>query len=180
MVNIWIDPRDFRRRFFVNMEREFAEAEELINRLLFKTVNEVDFLNQENKPYYYGYQVIVGSDGRPYVREFGNLKQSPKGELELAKTREPLLDTTYNEKEKTFIITAEMPGVNKEDIKININDKEVTIKAEKGDKKYFSQIPLESKTDNESIKATYSNGILELKIKVKEETKTKGKEVKVE
>ena len=77
-------------------------------------------------------------------------------------------------------ITAEMPGVNKEDIKVHVSDQYVTVHAEKGEKKYHSDIPVNVELDDASAKATYANGILELKIKLKQAPKSKSKEIRVE
>ena len=73
-----------------------------------------------------------------------------------------------------------MPGVNKEDIKVNVSDKYVTIHAEKGDKKYHTDIPVDAELDDSSAKATYTNGILELNIKLKQAPKEKTREIKVD
>jgi HSP20 family protein len=73
-----------------------------------------------------------------------------------------------------------MPGVNNEDIKLNVTHQYVTIHAEKGDKKYHSDIPVSVNLEELSAKAAYSNGILELKIRLKEASKPKGKAIKVE
>jgi HSP20 family protein len=56
----------------------------------------------------------------------------------------------------------------------------VTIHAEKGDKKYHADIPVSVELDESSAKASYTNGILELKIKPKEASKVKGKAIKIE
>jgi HSP20 family protein len=72
-----------------------------------------------------------------------------------------------------------MPGVTKQDIKVNVADGFVSIHAEQGEK-YHTDIPVNVQLDDASAKATYSNGILELKIKLKEAPKLKGREVKVE
>ena len=90
--------------------------------------------------------------------------------------RIPLVDTTLDEKQNTWRFTAEMPGLNKEDIKLNISDRSVTVHAEKGDKKYHTDIPVDAASDGASAKATYTNGVLELKIKIKHAPKTKAKE----
>jgi HSP20 family protein len=84
-----------------------------------------------------------------------------------------------NEKENTLTITAEMPGLDKENIQVNLAGKYVSIHAEKGDKKYHTDIPLNVEIAD-SAKAIYTNGILELKIKLKEASKPKGKAIKVE
>ena len=70
----------------------------------------------------------------------------------------------------TASVTAEMPGVDKEDIQVNLADEYVTIHAEKGDKKYHIDIPVNVGV-RDSAKAAYTNGILELKIKLKENPK---------
>jgi HSP20 family protein len=100
--------------------------------------------------------------------------------VEQTGVRAPLVDTALDEKQNTLKITAEMPGVNKEDVKIAVSDKYVTIHAEKGEKTYHADIPVDVKLDDASAKATYSNGILELKIKLKQTQKSKGKEIRVE
>jgi HSP20 family protein len=163
------------------MDREFTEAEDMLNRM-FRTVRDIAPTTGTSAdfPYYYGYQITVGPDGRPRIREFGNVKPAAKGLVEQSGVRQPLVDSVLDEKENIQKITAEMPGVNKEDIKLNVTDQYVTIHAEKGDKKYHADIPVSVDLDESSAKASYSNGILELKIRLKESSKPKGKAIKVE
>lgn len=178
---MWRDRESgFRRRLFEDMDREFAEAEEMLNRM-FRTVRGIKPEEiSTNFPYYYGYQVTVGPDGKPHVREFGNIKPSTKGLVAPSDTREPLVDTVLDEKENMLVITAEMPGVTKQDIKVSVSEGYVSVHAENGDKKYQTNIPVDVALDEKSAKATYANGILELKIKLKEAPKPKATEVKVE
>ena len=61
----------------------------------------------ESGPYYYGYTMTVGPDGKPVVKEYGNVKP---GLLPTSDTREPLVDTIVDEKEKVVKLIAEMPG----------------------------------------------------------------------
>jgi HSP20 family protein len=169
-------------RLLETIDKEFAEAEDMLNRM-FRTVREINPSDLvSNTPYYYGYQITVGPDGKPHVREFGNIRPSAKGLIEQAGVRAPLVDTAINEKQNTLRVTAEMPGVNKEDIKVNVSDRYVTIHAEKGDKKYHTDIPVDVELDDSSssAKATYTNGILELSIKIKQAPKEKAKEIRVE
>ena len=170
----------FGRQLFEDIDREFSEAEEMLNRM-FRTVREMKPSDISGVfPYYYGYQITVGSDGKPHVREFGNVRPSARGLVEQSGVREPLVDTALDEKEHTLTITAEMPGVTKQDIRVNISEDHVSIRAEKGEKKYHTDIPVNVALDDTAAKATYANGILELKIKLKEPPKPKAKEVKVE
>jgi len=180
LPDIWRNPW-MGRSLFEEMDREFAEAEDMLSRM-FRTVRDIapSASSSTELPYYYGYQITVGPDGRPRIREFGNVKPAAKGLVEQSEVRQPLVDTVLNEKENTLTITAEMPGVNKEDIRLNVTDQYVTILAERGDKKYQADIPVSANLDESSAKAAYSNGILELKIRLKEASKPKGKSIKVE
>ena len=175
---MWKETFSF-RDLMDDMDREFATAEETLKKM-FRTVREEDTQPLKgNFPYYYGYQVNVGPDGRPRVKEFGNVRPTMSGLVEQSEIRDPLIDTNFNEKENTYVVTAEMPGVTKEDIKVSISEHTVTIRAEHGDKKYLSEIPFDKKLDDTLAKSTYTNGILELKIKAKEQPKPKYKAIKV-
>jgi HSP20 family protein len=170
----------FGRRLFEDIDKEFSEAEEMLGRM-FRTVREMNPSEITGTfPYYYGYQITVGPDGKPHVKEFGNVRPSARGLVEQSRVREPLVDTALDEKENILTITAEMPGVTKQDIRVNISEDHVSIHAEKGQKKYRTDIPVNVALDDASAKATYANGILELKIKLKQPAKPKAREVKVE
>ena len=128
-------------------------------------------------PFYYGYTMTVGPDGKPVVKEYGNVKP------ELAPTsnlREPMVDSIVDEKEKKVKLVAEMPGVEKSDVKIVVQDKLVDISAEHGEKKYHANVPIKYKVDENSAKASYKNGILELVFNLIEDEKPIGKTVEVE
>jgi HSP20 family protein len=131
----------------------------------------------ESGPYYYGYTMTVGPDGKPVVKEYGNVKP---GLLPTADTREPLVDTIVDEKEKVVKLIAEMPGVEKTDVKIVVENKTVDLSAQHGDKKYHVKVPVKYKVDENSAKASYKNGVLQIIFKLIEEEKQKGKTVEVE
>ena len=176
---MWKDQWGFRDRFFEQVEREFSEAEDMLNRM-FKAAAESGVEGSRTQPYFYGYQITVGTDGKPHIREFGNLKPSQKGLLEQNEVRQPLVDTSINEKENTMIITAEMPGITKEDVKVTVEEGLVKIHAEKGNKKYHTELPVDEELDADTTKASYINGVLELRIQFKKPRKPKSKDIKVE
>lgn len=128
-------------------------------------------------PIYYGYTMTVGPNGKPVLKEYGNVKP---GLLPTSDNREPIVDVIVDEKEKQMKLVAEMPGVEKTDVKILVQDKLVDISAEHGEKKYHTKVPINHKVDENSAKASYKNGILELVFKLIEDTKPKGKKVEVE
>ena len=130
-----------------------------------------------NGPYYYGYTMTVGPDGKPIVKEYGNVKSELTANSDI---REPIVDTIVDEKEKKVKLVAEIPGVEKSDVKVVVQDKSVDISAEHNHKKYKVNVPIKYKVDENSAKASYKNGILELVFKLVEEQKPKGKTVEVE
>jgi HSP20 family protein len=107
--------------------------------------------------------------------------------------RQPLADVFETDKE--VVVTVELPGVNKEDIDVRVTENSVEVKAEvksevKEEKEgfyraertyegFYRVIPLPTEVKANEAKATYNNGVLEIRIpKAKEETKAK--KVKVE
>ncbi|MBI3639970.1 MAG: Hsp20/alpha crystallin family protein [Thaumarchaeota archaeon] len=156
----------FRRmsRPFMNMDDIFEEFKDSGNL-------------QTYGPYYYGYTMTIGSDGKPIIKEYGNVKPAL---LPTSDVREPFVDVLVDDKEKVLKLVAEMPGVEKKDIKIVVEGRTVNLDAEHGEKKYSAKVPIRQKVDEDSVKATYANGILEVRFKLKEDEKLKGKTVEVE
>jgi len=140
-----------------------------------------DDVFEENSPksglYYYGYSMTVGPDGKPVVNEYGNVKPDL---VPTSDTREPHVDTIVDEKEKLVKLIAEMPGVEKSDVKIVVENKIVYLSAKHNEKKYHVKVPVQYKVDENSAKASYKNGILQIVFKLAEEKKPKGKMVEVE
>jgi HSP20 family protein len=157
--------------FFKRMSRSVMNLDEI-----FDEANKSGTI-QSYGPFYYGYTMTTGPDGTPVVKEYGNVKP---GQLPTSDIREPLVDTLVDEKEKVLTLVAEMPGVEKKDVKVVVEDKTVCIDAEHGKKKYHAKVPIKQKVNKDSAKASYTNGILELKFKLEEPEKPKGKTVEVE
>ncbi len=89
------------------------------------------------------------------------------------------VDEMINEKERILKLLAEMPGMEKSDIQVNVAYDIVSIRAERGERKYGTKIPLKYDIDENSVKAKYANGILELTFSLIE-VKLKGKIVSID
>lgn len=55
----------------------------------------------------------------------------------------------------------------------------MSVDAEHGNKKYHARVPIKRKVDADSVKATYTNGILEVQFKLKGDDRPKGRTVEV-
>lgn len=123
-------------------------------------------------PYYYGYTVTIGPNGKPITKEYGNMKPNLLSES----IRNPLVDKIVNDKVVKLI--AEMPGLEKNDIKIHIENNMLEIKGERNNKKYKSTVKITEKIDTKSSTATYTNGILELQFDLLK-TNPKNKSIRI-
>jgi len=150
------------------MEKAFSEQfkeleRELPKSLIRETKSPDGSTKKEIGPIVYGYSVTIGPDGKPVVREFGNVR---KGDgtpwKEIQDKREPLVDVVSSDKEVRVI--AEMPGVEKGDINVTINDRSLVISVDNDDRKYYKELDLPGVVDPKRGKSTYNNGILEVTI----------------
>jgi HSP20 family protein len=175
---------DMRKEMERQFEQQFKDIEskapkDLVKEYETSTGGKV----REYGPFVYGYSMTIGPDGRPKVREFGNVKSpfSSRGFFTrplISSEREPLADVTTNDKEVKVVV--EMPGVSKENIKVNVYDNSLEVTTTGTDRKYHEVIEIPPETNIETVTSTYKNGILEITFKKKEQTKPKGKQIKVE
>ena len=125
-------------------------------------------------PFVYGFSYTAEPGKEPVFQEFGNIRPSSRG-IEPTLGREPLVDV-MDEKDK-YKIFVELPGVDKEKVKLDVAEDSVQLKTE-DDKKFYKMINLDSAVDPDSSKASYKNGVLTLELEKKE--KRTGKEIKIE
>ncbi len=108
-----------------------------------------------------GFSVTTAVGGEPVVESFGNIKQTPAGPS-VEEVREPLIDIFDEEHE--IKVLAEMPGINAEDIRLDLKDDILDIRAESGKRKYHKEVLLPTPVKSQTMTSRYSNGILEIGI----------------
>ncbi|OKY77523.1 MAG: Molecular chaperone HSP20 family, IbpA [Candidatus Methanohalarchaeum thermophilum] len=112
---------------------------------------------------------------------------------ELQKTGKPSPFIDVMEQDNEITVTADLPGVSKDDIEISLSDRVLTISAERSREeteekegfvrkersvgKYHRKIRLPSDVDEENTEATFQNGVLEIKLPKKE--KEKGEKIQI-
>lgn len=184
---------------FDDMDREmdniFGQLEDIQNNAPKELVREYQTPDgatiREVGPLVHGYSMTIGPDGKPRVREFGNMKSASQlgvtgtrgtatksSPQQITAEREPLVDLNTTDKEVKVVL--EIPGVKKEDIKLNAFDEAVEVTANNPQRKYHRIIDLPKEANPETAKSTYQNGILEITFSKKENAKPKGKEIKIE
>jgi HSP20 family protein len=180
------NPEWFRRRrgrdpFFGDIDRMFHEMERMMEEE-FKVFTEnvpKDYVKErklpdgstvkEWGPFVYGYSMRIGPDGKPEIRQFGNIKKSLKGP-EVKEEREPLVDIVETNNEIRVVV--EMPGVEKGDIKLHGTEDALTISVDTPHYKYYKDVELPAKVKVKEAKSTYKNGVLEVVIPTVEPPKS--------
>lgn len=179
----------FRNWGFEDMDKIFREMEKTMEEE-FKTFTSrvpKDYVKErklpdgttvrEWGPFVYGYSVKIGPDGKPEVREFGNVKPSRYGP-QVKEEREPLVDIIETDGEIHIVV--ELPGVEKNDVKLHGTENTLTISVDTPQRKYYKEVALPAKVKVKEAKSEYKNGVLEVTLpKAEDKKKPKGEPINV-
>ena len=110
----------------------------------------------------YGFTINTAGGGTPKVETFGNIKKTPEGP-KVDEEREPITDI-FDEKAE-FVIIAEMPGIEENDLKIDLKEDILEISAKGKNRTYRKEILLPAKAIKSNLRHKFTNGILEIRIK---------------
>jgi HSP20 family protein len=175
--------------FFGDIDRIFREMEKRMEEEFKNFTEKVpkDYVKErklpdgstvkEFGPFVYGYSMKIGSDGKPEIQQFGNIKKSLKGP-EVKEEREPLVDVMDTNGE--IRVVAELPGVEKTDIKLHGTEESLEINVDTEQNKYYKEVKLPAKVKVREAKSTYKNGVLEVIIPKVDSKKPKGEQIDIE
>ena len=110
----------------------------------------------------YGFTINTAGGGSPKVETFGNIKKTPEGP-KVNEEREPITDL-FDEKDELMII-AEMPGIEENDIKIDLKEDILEVSAVSTSRTYRKELLLPLKVLKSNLRHKFTNGILEIRIK---------------
>lgn len=175
---------------FSNIDDMFREMEKMIDEKLKSFTEKVpkEYVKErklpdgstvkEMGPFVYGYSMKIGSDGKPEIQEFGNIKKGLKGTPQVKEEREPLVDIV--ETNEDIHVVAELPGVEKTDIKLHGTEDSLTISVDTPNYKYYKEAALPVKVRVREAKSRYKNGVLEVIIpKAEASNKPKGEPIDI-
>ena len=128
---------------------------------------------------------------RPFPSLLGRDRWLPIRPLSI---RMPSIDV-YEEKD-SVVVKAELPGMTKEDIEVNLTGEHLTIKGEKKEDKevkeddyyrrersygsFMRTVTLPCEVKSEEIKASFKDGVLEIQMPKTEDAKKKSVSVKID
>jgi HSP20 family protein len=139
------------------------------------------------QPFVYGFSVKFDENGKPVIGKFGNIKppderveplDEAEEEIPAGLVREPLADVM--EEDAEIVVVIELPGVQKEDIKLNAGDDSIDITTT-GERKFQKHVDLPARINPDVAKARYTNGILEIRLeKIGKKKKEKGANIPID
>jgi len=154
---------DRRRSFFDDIfgTDTFEDIEDMIRHM----IESIGTDELPDRPFVYGFSVTQRPGEEPAFREFGNVPpdremEQPEAHAVHIGERKPLIDVL--ETEDNVHVIAEMPGIEKKDIRLDATESVVDLHASHGERKYSEHIDLPVKVDPDSAEATYKNGVLEV------------------
>lgn len=190
-------PEWFKRRrkiskdpFFGDVDDMFREMEKMMDEELKNFTQKVpkEYVKErklpdgstvkELGPFVYGYSMKIGPDGKPEIQEFGNIKKGFKGAPQVKEEREPLVDIVDTNGEVRVV--AELPGVEKSDIKLHGTEDSLTISVDTLQSKFYKEVDLPVKVKVREASSSYKNGVLEVVLpKAQSENKPKGEPINI-
>lgn len=161
------------RRWFGDFlpEEMFQQIEEMMDRMM-REMNAGTLFDSEafeemlrnpegTSPFVFGFSMKVGPDGKPIIQRFGNPPMDVGAES--IPSLEPLVDIV--EENDEIIVIAEVPGVERDEIKVRIKGTSLTIHADNPERPYHKVIELPSEVRKEDAKSAIRNGVLEVRLK---------------
>ena len=201
----FLPERQRRRRTFDpfsfggDMDDEFEQMRRYMDQMMKSAMRGGLVGSSSNEPFVYGFSLRVGPDGKPVFQEFGNTSKARKmgpaqsqaassgrgrswaaeddEETEGPQGREPLTDVI--DCGDSIAVTVELPGVERDNIKLEIADMLLTIKVDNEARRYFKEVQLPAPVKEEAAKASYKNGILDITLTKKVPPKKKGTKIEV-
>ncbi|MCD6279455.1 Hsp20/alpha crystallin family protein [Candidatus Micrarchaeota archaeon] len=172
---------------FDEMEIDFDDIKRMAEKMMRDMmtspgISEEDLERMARDPNYrvFGFSIRITPEGKPIIREFGNIKPKASESKITLNEREPLIDVFESRDGKKISVIAEMPGVAKENIDLDLSDHMLIIKSTDKQRRYYKEVPLPSDVDSNDVRATYNNGVLTVEFKKVSKQAKKTKKIKID
>ena len=163
------DKRKTMRDLMDDLDDYFEDLEREIQEVVKRNIDSAKL----DKPFVSGFTLNVGPEGKPSIQIFGDSPVRHDG------FRSPINEQVVDLKEGLLRIILEMPGVEKQDIKVDATESTAEVTAEREEKRYRAQLTLKAPVEPDSGKAEYKNGMLEILFSLKDKANKGFKRVNV-
>jgi HSP20 family protein len=160
--NPWWRRRKKKSPWFDDIYEELEKLGYLIDETIQKASEDSSDKTPIRRNRVQGFSIKVGPDGKPKIYEFSS-RQPQQFEDDLDDDPEPLVDII--EDDETMVVLAVLPGVTKDSIDLRVTETCLTVSVETDDFEWYNEFKLPTKVDPNSARASYKNGVLEVKMK---------------
>ena len=149
---------------FADLDRFFAEICRSGKGISFEEMIEEVFGDKKGRGnrIVHGFSIEIRPDGKTRVREFGKRPSGRRGPLSM-REHNPTADII--EGKDNVAVTVAIPGVEREDIDINVTGDALEITVKNPKRKYDEHLMLPCLVKPKTMKATYKNGVLDVIVK---------------
>jgi HSP20 family protein len=161
LSNPWWRRRKKKNPWFNDIYEELEKLGDLIDETVQKAFENSSEKTPVRRDRIQGFSIKIGPDGKPRIHEF-NSRQPRQNEPEIGDEPEPLVDII--EERETLVVLAALPGVNKDDIGLRITENCLTVSIDAADFEWYEELKLPTGVDPKSARASYKNGVLEVKV----------------
>jgi len=158
----WWKRRKKKDPWFNDIYDELERLGDLIDETMQKALDNTSKDTPTKHNRFKDFSVKVGPDGKPRTREFNN-RQPRQAESEVSDEPEPLVDVI--EEGETVVVLVALPGVDKDDIDLRLTGNTLTFSVDAADFEWYDELKLPARVNPKSARASYKNGVLEIKVK---------------
>jgi HSP20 family protein len=176
--DFWTNPsQGTSNDFYSAFEEHMKRIQELMNKKIKQSANQEGQGKDSSGPWIYGWTYSTGSDREPTFQEFSNIpRDHHEQSLQITDRPEPYID--IQEEEKEVYVTIEIPGVEKKDIDLTVQNETLTIDINHEQRGFHKTIDLPAPVRENKSQASYNNGILHITLQ-KTKQKNKGNNIKI-
>jgi HSP20 family protein len=158
----WWKRRKKKNPWFNDLYDELEKLGDLIDENMQKAIGNPSKDTPTKRKNSKTFSVKIGPDRKPKIREF-NVSQPLQAESEVSDDLEPLVDIL--DEGETVVVLAALPGVNKDDIDLRLTEKSLTFSVDAVEFEWYDELRLPARVNPKSARASYKNGVLEIKVK---------------
>ncbi len=172
MSDPWWRRRKKKSPWFNDIYEELEKLGDMIDETMEKAFENSSENTPVRRNHVKGFSIKIGPDGKPMIREF-NDRQPLQDETEISDDPEPLIDII--EEGETLVVLAALPGVEKDEIDLHLTENCLTISVDTADFEWYDELKLPTRVKPKLARASYKNGVLEVRIKKLEKLIKDGK-----
>jgi len=168
----WWRRRKKKSPWFNDIYDELERLGDLIDETMQKAFENSSEDSPVGRNRFQGFSIKIGPDGKPSIREI-NSRQPQQDETELSDDPEPLVDLI--EDGDVLVVLVSLPGVNKDDIDLRVTENCLTVSVDTADFDWYEEMKLPARVKPKSARASYKNGVLEVRLEKLEKLVKDGK-----